>query len=290
MYRSAARIALRAAMKRLSCFADNTQTMLKRRWRLIALTIVLAIAAVAVTNRAIQRGWADTIVHEWRFAGVEFQCNICSRTFGRFDQGAHTSNELQCPFCQSRPRHRTAYRYFRERSDLFDGRPKRMLHIAPEPSLGPIFRAVPNIDYLSGDLDPQAAMVQMDITDIQYPDSSFDVVYCSHVLEHVPDDRKAIRELVRVLTDRGWAVIAVPMVRQDRTFEDPSITTAAEREKTYGQSDHVRAYGPDFVDRLRESGCNLTIDDFARTFTDEEVRRHGLSREDIYVCRKKPVT
>lgn len=263
---------------------------MKRRWRLMAITGVLAIFAVALTNHAIQAGWADRIAHEWRFAGAAHECNICGRTFGRFDQGVHTSNELQCPFCTSRPRHRTAYRYFRERSDLFDGRPKRMLHIAPEQSLGPVLQSIPNIDYLSGDLDPRAAMVEMDITDIHYADNSFDAIYCSHVLEHVPDDRRAIRELVRVLSARGWAVIAVPITRQDRTFEDPSITEPAERTKTFGQFDHVRAYAPDFVERLRDSGCDVTIDDFASSFTEEDVRRYGLSREDIYVCRKKPVT
>jgi SAM-dependent methyltransferase len=259
-----------------------------RRWQWAAVTGGLVIVTVTATHWAIQAGWADTIAHEWRYAGVAFQCNICGRTFGRFDQGVHTSNELQCPFCKSRPRHRTAYRYFRERSDLFDGRPKRMLHMAPEPSLGPIFRAIPNIDYLSGDLDPKAAMVQMDITDIQYPARSFDVIYCSHVLEHVPDDRKAMREIVRVLTTRGWAVIAVPIVRRDRTFEDPSITGPAAREKAFGQFDHVRSYGPDFAHRLRESGCDVTIDDFASRLSNEEVHRYGLSREDIYVCRQKP--
>jgi len=264
--------------------------MMKRRWRLLACTGVLAILAVFAADRAIQAGWADAIAHEWRFAGSEFQCNICGRTFGRFDQGTHTSNELQCPFCESRPRHRTAYKYFRERSDLFDGRPKKMLHIAPERSLGPIFKEISNIDYVSGDLDAEAAMVQMDIMNIQYPAQSFDVIYCSHVLEHVPDDRQAIRELTRVLTRRGWAVIAVPIVRQDRTLEDASITEPRAREKTFGQFDHVRAYGPDFVDRLRESGCSVTVDDFASTLTNEDVHHYGLSREPIYVCRKNPAS
>ena len=208
--------------------------MMKRRWRLLACTGVLAILVVFAADRAIQAGWADAIAHEWRFAGSEFQCNICGRTFGRFDQGTHTSNELQCPFCESRPRHRTAYKYFRERSDLFDGRPKKMLHIAPERSLGPIFKEISNIDYVSGDLDAEAAMVQMDIMNIQYPAQSFDVLYC--------------------------------------------------------QFDHVRAYGPDFVDRLRESGCSVTVDDFASTLTNEDVHHYGLSREPIYVCRKNPAS
>ena len=163
-----------------------------------------------------------------------------------------------------------------------------MLHIAPEPSLSPKFRAARNMDYLSADLDPvkAKAMVKMDITDIQFPDNSFDVIYCSHVLEHVPDDRKAMRELARVLKPSGWAMLAVPIPR-DKTFEDPKITTAADRERVYGQYDHVRAYGPDFADRLRESGFAVTVDNFPSKISEEMVRRHGLSRKDIFLCRKQ---
>ena len=137
------------------------------------------------------------------YAGDAVACNICGATARKFQQGPATPWELLCPYCYSRPRHRTAYRFFHERTDLFDGRPKRMLHVAPEAALAPKFRAIPGLDYLSGDLNPAAAMVQMDITDIRYPDNSFDVIYCSHVLEHVPDDRRAMRELARVLKPVG---------------------------------------------------------------------------------------
>jgi len=176
--------------------------------------------------------------------------------------------------------------YFQQRTDLFDGKSKKMLHVAPEPSLTAKFEAAPNIEYISSDLDPKAAMIQMDITDIHLPDNSFDVIYCSHVLEHVPDDRKAMRELARVLRPNGWAILAVPFFRKDKTFEDPSITSEADRDRVYGQSDHVRAYGPDFVDRLRESGFDVTVDRFATHLSDEVVDRYALSREEMYVCRK----
>lgn len=205
-------------------------------------------------------------------------------------RGNNTSFELECPYCRSRPRHRTYLIYFKDRTNLFDGKPKRMLHVAPESFLTPIFRAAPNIDYLSGDLNPGnpaigEAMVKLDVTDIQYPDNSFDVIYCSHVLEHVPDDRRGMREMARVLKPGGWALIAVPVIR-DRTFEDPNVTTPAERERVYGQFDHVRAYGRDFVDRLSESGFDVTVDNFAGSFPQDLVRKEGLSREDIYICRK----
>jgi SAM-dependent methyltransferase len=162
-----------------------------------------------------------------------------------------------------------------------------MLHIAPERSFTAIFKKIPNLDYLSADYDPAMAMVQMGITDIHYPDDSFDVIYCSHVLEHVSDDKKAMRELARVLRPGGWAVLAVPIIRQDKTFEDPSITSPQDRLRGYGQEDHVRAYGPDFPDRLRESGFDVTVNSFAKRLRDEMVRKHSLSKEDMYLCRKQ---
>jgi len=163
-----------------------------------------------------------------------------------------------------------------------------MLHVAPERSLGVILRSTPNLDYLSGDLDPKAAMVQMDITDIHYPDNSFDVIYCSHVLEHVPADRTAMRELARVLKPGGWAVLAVPITRQ-QTLEDARVTSQADRTRLFGQSDHVRAYGADFADRLRECGFEVMIDSFAASLDDATVYKYGLSRENINVCRKSHI-
>jgi SAM-dependent methyltransferase len=94
------------------------------------------------------------------------------------------------------------------------------------------------------------AMVRMDITDIQYPKDTFDVIYCSHVLEHVVDDRKAMREFHRVLRPDGWALLLVP-ITVEKTFEDPSVTDPEERLSVFGQEDHVRCYGPDYVERLR---------------------------------------
>jgi SAM-dependent methyltransferase len=245
---------------------------------LVAFVLVLNLVSIATV--------AKPVIKRMYYAGSTFQCNICGSSMRKFERGTWTQDELQCPFCLSRPRHRTAYIFFRERTGLFDGTPKRMLHVAPEASLALKFLAIPNIDYLSGDLNPKAAMVQMDITDIHFPDNSFDVIYCSHVLEHVPDDRKAMSELARVLKPGGWAVIAVPIPRGDRTFEERRITSPEDRARVYGQADHVRAYGPDFVDRLEEAGFDVTIDNFAKGFTDEMVRRHGLSRESIYSARK----
>ena len=222
---------------------------------------------------------------DWSYGGSELRCNLCNRGLNRFHVGAEAKSELECPYCLSRPRHRSTWIYFNERTNLFDGKPKKMLHVAPELSIGRQMRQAAYIDYLSGDLDPKMAMVQMDITDIQYPDNSFDVIYCSHVLEHVPDDRKGMRELYRVLKPGGWAVLDVPILRE-KTFEDPSITTPEQRERVYGQHDHVRAYGKDYKDRLEEAGFEVTVDDFPQNLSDEKVSFHGLGSADIYFCQK----
>jgi SAM-dependent methyltransferase len=144
-------------------------------------------------------------------------------------------------YCNSLERHRLVWLYFEKMTDLFDGAPKTMLHVAPEPMIQGLLKERLASGYLTADLFSPAAMVKMDITDIQYGDDTFDVIYCSHVLEHVPDDRRAMREFRRVLKPHGWAVLLVPIVIS-RTFEDPSITDPAERAKLFGQHDHVRIW------------------------------------------------
>ena len=144
------------------------------------------------------------------------------------------------------------------------------------------------IDYLSADLDPRKAMTVMDITDIHHPDGSFDVILCSHVLEHIPDDRKALSEFFRVLKPGGWAILQVPIMA-DTTFEDFSVTDPKEREKLFGQHGHVRSYGLDYGDRLTEAGFSVTVDGFVRDLGEAEIQRQGLtSHENVYLCAKDP--
>ncbi len=139
--------------------------------------------------------------------------------------------------------------------------------------------------YITGDLEDPRADVRLDITDIKYPDATFDVIYCSHVLEHVPEDRVAMRELRRVLKPNGWAILLVP-VSGDHTYEDPSITDPAERLKAFGLEDHVRQYGRDFVDRLREAGFAVDVIEASDLYSDRQAIRMGLRGDvgEIYRC------
>jgi len=162
--------------------------------------------------------------------------------------------------------------------------------VAPELCFEPILRQRLGDNYVTADLFNPRAMVRMDITGIDYPDESFDVIYCSHVLEHVQDDRKAMREFYRVLKGNGWAILLAPIIIEE-TFENPSIVEPSERSRHFGRKDHVRAYGRDYTDRLRDAGFIVevtTVNDLARN--DEKVQM-GLTPAsgEIYYCTKEHI-
>jgi predicted SAM-dependent methyltransferase len=166
-----------------------------------------------------------------------------------------------------------------------------VLHFAPEKRLEQRLAAQPNLDYVSTDLDRPRAMVKADITALPFPDESFDVILCSHVLEHVIDDRQAMAELFRVLKPSGWAVLQVPISRRrSETFEDPTIVAPRDRERLYGQADHVRIYGRDFTARVREAGFTVREEDYGRELGEARARRYGLRphKVGLHVCSKEP--
>lgn len=225
-----------------------------------------------------------------RHAGLRRYCPVCRSPVRGFEPcGRRQRPDCLCPVCRSRERHRLTWLFFTKQTDLFDGRPKLLLHVAPEDSLRWRLHRAEEIRYVSADLRADDVRVAMDITDIGFGSDCFDVIYCSHVLEHVPDDRRAMRELHRVLAPDGWAVLLVP-ITAEQTFEDPSIADPRERERLFGQHDHVRRYGPDYQDRLEEAGFTVrrvTPEDLA-----SEARRewYGMANEsaagDIYCCTK----
>ena len=152
-------------------------------------------------------------------------CPVCGNSSSKFAPlGSPPREDIKCMHCGSFERHRFVWEFFKMRTNLFDGSNKNMLHIAPEPFFVKQLKKNIGSGYLTADLYERSAMVKMDITNINFPDDSFDVIYCSHVLEHIPDDRRAMLELRRVLKSSGWAVIMVP-INTEKTFEDFSVTT-----------------------------------------------------------------
>lgn len=160
--------------------------------------------------------------------------------------------------------------------------------MAPEVAFEPKFKKIANLDYVTGDLLDPHVMVQMDATDIPFPDNSFDAVFCSHVMEHIPDDRKAIIEFFRVLKTNGWAIFMVP-IRMDRlTDEDLEVTDPKERERRFGQQDHVRYYGWDFEERLKEAGFNVTVVQADNMLDANQCEYMGIiEKEVLFYCQKK---
>jgi SAM-dependent methyltransferase len=162
-----------------------------------------------------------------------------------------------------------------------------MLHVAPEPCFESRFRHLIGNGYLSADLFSETVDVKMDICDIRYPQDTFDIIYCSHVLEHVPDDQKAMSEFQRVLKQEGWAILLVP-ITAERTAEDPGITDPKERLRLFGKEDHVRCYGPDYVDRLRAASFKVSCVSPVDFLSLKEIGRMGITEAagEIYYCEK----
>jgi hypothetical protein len=234
------------------------------------------------------RGAARRVGNRVRYFGRARLCPVCGIQASRFKPyGLVERAEAKCPHCGSLERHRLVWLFFSRRTDLLRAPRKKMLHVAPEPCLARRLSQASHIDWISADLEMPAAMVKMDITDIDFPDHTFDVIYCSHVLEHVADDRGAMRELARVLSPSGWAVLQVP-ITTGITFEDFAITGTLEREEAFGQWDHVRRYGHDYADRLAEAGFTVNVIPVRDLASPAEIARMRLdSAEQIFFCRKR---
>ena len=247
----------------------------------------VAKAVVGMLVPAAQRGFVLRRIRLAIYRGDRVECPCCGGRFKRFMPGLSHRDTRVCPRCGAQERHRALWLYMRERTDLFQRDQLSILHWAPEYALQRSLGALPNAAYVSADLEGDEAMQHMDMTDVPFKDGAFDLIVCVHVLEHVPDDRQAMREMVRVLKPGGIAMLLVPIVLEQPTLEDPAIVTPAQRKEAYWQEDHVRLYGGDFPQRLEEEGFSVTVDRWVRTLDRATLDRHGLfPLEDIYVCAK----
>ena len=177
--------------------------------------------------------------------------------------------------------------YLKEKTNFFTGQLK-LLHIAPELCFIDVFEQMDNLDYITGDLESPLAKVKMDVLDIPFEEATFDVVFCNHVMEHVASDIKAMQEIYRVLKTGGWAIMQSPVYPYlEKTLEDPEITDPAERERIYGQNDHLRKFGVDYGDRLRKAGFEVKEDNYLNELSEDVRKRYALPAEEIiYFCKK----
>lgn len=211
----------------------------------------------------------------------ELECPVCGHRAPQFKTAGAVVKRPNaiCPACGAFERHRLIAWHFARRGLLRAG--LRVLEVAPTPCLQRLVTGAGG-EIVAIDTTPYHGAIQMDIEHMTFGDASFDAILCIHVLEHVADDRRAMRELFRVLKPGGWAVLMVP-IRESMpaTDEDPNVTDPTERLRRFGQADHVRYYGADYADRLRAAGFRVEI-----TAPDdpEVIRRHAfLPSEKLYL-------
>lgn len=253
-------------------------------------------------NRKIRREIRSLI-------GPRRECNICKQSFrGHFlplppkylenlkrtgnkytIEDAETLNykEYTCPYCQSSDRDRLYSLYLN--THLNKDKVHNLLDFAPAPALRKHLKEQVNITYRSADLFMEGVDDKVDLMDMNiYPNNTFDLFICSHVLEHVADDKKAMKELYRILKPGGLGIAMVPIVLPLQFIdEDPTIVDADERWRRFGQEDHVRSYSRDgFIERLTQAGFTveqLTVNDFSA----KQFVFHGISiRSVLYIVRK----
>ena len=215
--------------------------------------------------------------------GTKFTDPIDGKNFKSFlsyGYGKQRDNVLS-PSTLSLERHRLLWLYLQNKTDFFSAK-KKVLHFAPEQCFLKRFRELDNLDYTTTDLLSPIADVKADICDLPFDDNSYDVILCNHVLEHIPDDTKAMKELYRVMKPGGYGIFQIPQdLNRETTFEDDSITDKAERAKIFGQYDHVRVYGQDYFDKLRSVGFKVEEVDYTSKLSEEEIDKYRLAKGEI---------
>ena len=251
-------------------------------------TVKTFVRKLVPEKQRLQLWYAFFRLRGYYYRGRAVECPCCEGHFRRFlAYGATKRPDAVCPSCHSLERHRMLWLYLQRETKVFTDR-LRLLHFAPEPIIQKRLRDLPQLDYTSADLYSPLAMEKVDIMALPYPDSSFDVMLCSHVLAHVEDDKKAMAEMLRVLRPGGYALIQSQLFPTlSTTLEVPEATTPEQRLQAYGQEDRCRNYGADYKDRLQEAGFEAQQIDYSLAFSPLERKKYGLDRQDyIFHCNR----
>lgn len=191
------------------------------------------------------------------------------------------------PSTLSLERHRLFWLYLKNETHFFSEKIS-VLHFAPEQAFYSRFRKMKNLTYTTTDLNSPIADVKADICNLPFKDNTYDFIICNHVLEHIPDDTKAMQELFRVLAPGGTAILQVPYeAERETTFEDNTITDPKERAAIFGQYDHVRVYGMDYFKKLASIGFDVEAVDYTKNFSAEDLEKYCLAKGELLpVCKK----
>lgn len=202
------------------------------------------------------------------------------KTFLPYGYETQRDNVLS-PSTLSLERHRLLWLYLRNETNFFSNELK-VLHFAPEQCFFKRFKKLKNLEYTTTDLLSPIADVKADICNLPFKDNSYDIILCNHVLEHIPDDTKAMQELYRVLKVGGMGIFQIPQdLKKETTFEDDSITDKKERAKIFGQYDHVRIYGRDYFDKLRTIGFKVDEVDYTASLSAITIEKFCLAKGEI---------
>jgi SAM-dependent methyltransferase len=223
--------------------------------------------------------------------GNKFTDPIDGKSFKKFLPYGYENqrNNVLSPSTLSLERHRLLWLYLQNETDFFTSKTKKkVLHFAPEQAFYKRFRNQKNIDYTTTDLYSPLADVKADICNLPFQDNDYDLILCNHVLEHIPDDTKAMQELYRVLKPGGMGIFQIPQdLSRATTFADDSIVDQKERAKIFGQYDHVRIYGRDYFEKLRSIGFKVIEEDYTSKIPAEMVVQYCLAKGEIIpVCFK----
>ena len=232
--------------------------------------------------------YAQPVLAFW-LKGDRFTDPIDGKSYRKFlpyGYGTQRPNVLS-PGTLSLERHRLMWLYLKNETDFFTA-PHKVLHMAPEQCFLPVFKSMKNLDYTTADLYSPVVDVKANILNLPFKDNEFDVIFCNHVLEHIEDDHRAMKELYRVMKPGGMGIFQVPMDQEsEKTYEDFSITDPEDRKKHFGQYDHVRIYGMDYFDRLRKAGFEVKEVDYTENLTAKAIDKYRLVPGEILpVCFK----
>lgn len=222
-------------------------------------------------------------------SGDKFTDPIDGKSFRKFLSYGYNKlrkNALS-PSTLSLERHRLLWLYLKNETVLFEKKIK-LLHFAPEQAFYKRFKKLRNIQYDTIDINSPLAKIKADICDLPIKENTYDFILCNHVLEHVLDDNKAMSELYRVLKKGGTGIFQVPIdMKREKTFQDDSITDKLERNKIFGQYDHVRIYGKDYFNKLEDTGFKVQQVDYSKKFSDKEILKFSIIKGEIIpVCTK----
>ena len=250
---------------------------------------------ISIATRIIPRHYLQHVSHFFLrifslfLRGNKFEDPINGKTYRKllpYGRLKPRENAI-APDSLSLERHRLMWLFLKNKTNFFTDNLK-FLHIAPEYCFIKIFKGMKNLDYLTADLISPWADVKMDVHDIPFEENTFDVVICNHVLEHVDDADKVMKEFYRVMKPGGWGIFQVPIdYNNSVTIEDRSVTDPRERERLYWQSDHLRLFGRDYGDKLTAAGFKVTESNFINEIDPKLLERYALDKNEIvYYCQK----